>query len=420
MEYPVRTVCVVGLGYIGLPTAATMASRGVEVIGVDINPRVVEAVNAGLPYFPEPDLDMLLRAATTLGKLRATTEPQPADAFVIAVPTPFHTDRSPNLDYIDAAADAIAPALASGNVVILESTSPVGTTARLAKRLARLRPDLRFPPERHAEPLDVHVAHCPERVLPGRMVRELIENDRIIGGMTEACAEHAEAVYRVFLRGEPFRTDAPTAELVKLVENAYRDVNIAFANELSLICDQLGLNVWRVIELANRHPRVAILQPGAGVGGHCIAVDPWFIVASAPERTRLIRTAREVNDAKPKFVVSQIRERAERYKHPVVACLGLTYKPDVDDLRESPAIEIALELAQAGQERILVADPNLRALPRELAGLPNVAFCDTIEAVRQADIVAVLVAHTPFRKIPREELMRRVVIDATGLTHGPA
>ena len=417
MEYPIKTVCVVGLGYIGLPTAATLASRGVDVVGVDINPRVVEAVNAGHTYFSEPDLDMLLRAATTLRKLRATASPEPADAFVIAVPTPFHEDRSPNLDYVDMAADAIAPVLVSGNVVILELTSPVGTTERLAIRLARLRPDLRFPPARHSEPLDVHVAHCPERVLPGRMVRELIENDRIIGGITEACAEHAEAVYRVFLQGKPVRTDAPTAELVKLVENASRDVNIAFANELSLICDQLGLNVWEVIELANRHPRVSILQPGPGVGGHCIAVDPWFIISSAPERTRLIRTAREVNDSKPKFVVSQIRERAERFKRPVVACLGLTYKPDVDDLRESPAIAIASQLAHCGQERILVADPNLTGLPKELAELPNVSFCETMEAVRQADIVAVLVAHSPFRKIPREELMRRVVIDATGLTH---
>jgi UDP-N-acetyl-D-mannosaminuronic acid dehydrogenase len=419
MEYPVKTVCVVGLGYIGLPTAATLASHGIEVVGVDVNPRVVAAVNAGQPYFPEPDLDMLLRAATTLGKLRATAQPEPADAFVIAVPTPFKDDRSPDLGYIDAAADAIAPVLASGNVVILESTSPVGTTARLAKRLARLRPDLRFPPAHHTEPLDVHVAHCPERVLPGRMVRELIENDRIIGGMTEACAEHAEAVYRVFLQGKPFRTDAPTAELVKLVENAYRDVNIAFANELSLICDQFGLNVWQVIELANRHPRVAILRPGAGVGGHCIAVDPWFIISSAPERSRLIRTAREVNDAKPGFVAAQIRERAERFKHPVIACLGLTYKPDVDDLRESPAIAIVAQLAHGGQQRILVADPNLRALPQELAELPNVALCDTSEAVRQADIIAVLVAHSPFGRIPREELLRRIVIDATGLTHGP-
>lgn len=417
MEYPIKTVCVVGLGYIGLPTAATLASRGVEVIGVDINPLVVEAVNAGQPYFSEPDLDMLLRAATTLRKLRATSQPEPADAFVIAVPTPFRDDRSPNLDCIDQAADAIAPVLALGNVVILESTSPVGTTRRLAERLARLRPDLGFPPARHSQPLDIHVAHCPERVLPGRMVRELIENDRIIGGMTEMCAEHAEAVYRVFLQGQVFRTDAATAELVKLVENASRDVNIAFANELSLICDQLGLNVWHVIELANRHPRVSILQPGPGVGGHCIAVDPWFIVWSAPERTRLIRTAREVNSAKPNFVVTQIRERAERFKRPVVACLGLTYKPDVDDTRESPAIEIAARLAAIGQEQILVADPNLTSLPPELAPFPNLSFCETMEAVRQADIVAVLVAHSLFRKIPREQLMRRVVIDTTGLTY---
>src|SRR6266403_3176154 len=417
MDYPIRTVCVVGLGYIGLPTAATLASRGVEVIGVDINPQVVKAVNACQPYFTEPDLDMLLRAATTFGKLRATAQPEPADAFVITVPTPFNADRSPNLDYIDAAGDSIAPALVSGNVVILESTSPVGTTERLARQLARLRPDLCFPLERHPEPLDVHVAHCPERVLPGRMVRELIENDRIIGGMTEACAEHAEALYRIFLQGKLFRTDAPTAELVKLAENAFRDVNIAFANELSLICDQLGLNVWRVIELANRHPRVSILQPGPGVGGHCIAVDPWFIISSAPERARLIRTAREVNDAKPNFIVSQILERASRFKDPIVACLGLTYKPDVDDLRESPAIEIAVELARAGREQILTADPNLTGLPEELALLPNVSFCDTLEAVRGADIVALLVAHSSFRKIPREELMRRVVIDATGLTY---
>jgi UDP-N-acetyl-D-mannosaminuronic acid dehydrogenase len=420
MDHTVNTVCVLGLGYIGLPTAATLASRGVEVIGVDVNPRVVAAVNAGEAYFPEPDLDMLLRAATTLGKLRATERPEPADAFIIAVPTPFNHDRSPNLGFIDAAADAIAPVLAPGNVVILESTSPVGATARLAKRLAGLRADLRFPKDARSEAVDVHVAHCPERVLPGRMVRELIENDRIIGGLTEACAEHAEAVYRVFLRGTPFRTDAETAELVKLVENAYRDVNIAFANELSLVCDQLGLSVWRVIELANRHPRVSILQPGAGVGGHCIAVDPWFIVASAPERTRLIRTAREVNDAKPKFVAAQIRERADRLKRPVVACLGLTYKPDVDDLRESPALDIAIELARDGNGRLLVADPNLRGLPAPLSEMPNVSFCDTLQAVREADIVAILVAHSPFRRIPPDELMRRMVIDATGLTHRSA
>jgi UDP-N-acetyl-D-mannosaminuronic acid dehydrogenase len=417
MDYTINTACVVGLGYIGLPTAATLASRGVDVIGVDIDPRIITAVNAGEPYFSEPDLDMLLRAATTLGKLRATDKPEPADAFIIAVPTPFTDNHSPNLKFIDAAADAISPVLTAGNVVILESTSPVGTTARLAARLARERPDLRFPEDSESRSVDVHVAHCPERVLPGRMVSELIENDRIIGGLTEACAAHAEAVYRVFLRGTPFRTDAATAELVKLVENAYRDVNIAFANELSFVCEQLGLNVWRAIELANRHPRVSILQPGAGVGGHCIAVDPWFIVASAPERTRLIRAAREVNDHKPRFVASQIRQLADRLKHPVIACLGLTYKPDVDDLRESPALDIASELARCGEGQLLIAEPNLRALPRPLADLANVKMCDTLQAVREADIIAILVAHSPFRRIPQDELMRRMVIDVTGLTH---
>jgi UDP-N-acetyl-D-mannosaminuronic acid dehydrogenase len=416
MDYSIRSVCVVGLGYIGLPTAATLASRGIDVIGVDLNPGVVEAINAGQSHFTEPDLDMLLRAATTLGKLRATAKPEPADAFIIAVPTPFNDDRSANLAYIDAAATAIAPVLTAGNIVILESTSPVGTTERLARGLGGLRPDLNFPPEKFSGPLDVHVAHCPERVLPGRMVRELIENDRIVGGLTEACAEHAEAVYRVFVQGKIFCTDASTAELVKLAENAFRDVNIAFANELSLICDQLGINVWRAIELANRHPRVGILRPGAGVGGHCIAVDPWFLIASAPKHAKLIRAARDVNDAKPHYVVTQIHERASRFKRPIVACLGLTYKPDVDDTRESPAMEIATELAEAARQRILVADPNLRAIPSELAKYSSIEFCDTLEAVRQADIIAVLVAHSPFRKIPREELMRRVVIDAAGLT----
>jgi len=307
-----QSVCVVGLGYIGLPTAATLASRGVDVIGVDSNPAVVESINAGRSHFSEPDLDMLLRAATTLGKLRAVAKPEPAEAFIIAVPTPFKADKSADTSYIRSAVASIAPVLVSGNIVILESTSPVGTTLALAKQLAELRPDLRFPLTRDALHVDVHIAHCPERVLPGRMVRELIENDRIVGGMTERCAERAEEIYSVFLQSKSFRTDAATAEMVKLTENAFRDVNIAFANELSMICSELGLNVWRVIELANRHPRVSILDPGAGVGGHCIAVDPWFIVGSAPERARLIRTAREVNDSKPHFVVDQVLERADR------------------------------------------------------------------------------------------------------------
>ena len=419
MDYSIRSVCVVGLGYIGLPTAVTLAGHGVDVIGVDISPRIVAAINDGCPHFAEPDLDMLLRAAIAVGKLRATGKPEPANAFLIAVPTPFLDDKSADLRAVDAAAASIAPVLSSGNVVILESTSPVGTTERVARQLAHLRPDLKFPLQA-GQAADVHIAYCPERVLPGRMVRELVENDRVVGGMTEACAAHAEAVYAIFIKGRSYLTDSATAEMVKLVENSYRDVNIAFANELSMICDQLGLNVWRVIEMANHHPRVSILQPGAGVGGHCIAVDPWFVVASAPERARLIRTAREVNDSKPHFVVGQIRERARRFREPVVACLGLAFKPDVDDTRESPAVEIVQALAADGLKRILVADPNLQALPRPLDGLSNVLLVDVLKAVSEADIVAILVAHSKFKSIPNEQLMSRVVIDAVGLMEKPA
>jgi UDP-N-acetyl-D-mannosaminuronic acid dehydrogenase len=416
MDAALRKICIIGMGYVGLPISATWASRGINVVGVDIDQTIVDSINAGEPHFAEPALDMLLRAAAQTGTLRATSEPEPADAFVIAVPTPLRPDRSANLDYVDAATAAIAPFLTQGNIVILESTVPVGTTQRLACRFAKLRPDLRFPMTNGAADIDVHIAHCPERVLPGRTVRELIENDRVIGGMTERCAARAEAIYKVFLQGDCFLTDAGTAELVKLTENAFRDVNIAFANELSLICDSLGLNIWRVIDLANRHPRVSVLDPGAGVGGHCIAVDPWFIVSSAPDRAKLIRTAREVNDGKPHFVVAQVRERASRFRNPIVACLGLAYKPDVDDTRESPALKITRELANAEElERILVADPNLRELPQELGGYSNVAFVPTGDAVQQADIIAVLVAHSAFKKISREEVLRRVVIDATGL-----
>lgn len=404
------------MGYIGLPTASTLASRGVEVVGVDVNPKVVQAINSGHSHFSEPDLDMLLRAAITLGKLRASSEPESADAFIIAVPTPFNPDKSADTSYVRLATAAIAPVLAKGNVVILESTSPVGTTRAMVEQLVGLRPDLRFPLSRDAVNVDIHIAHCPERVLPGRMVRELIENDRIVGGMTERCAERAEAVYSVFLQGKSFRTDAETAEMVKLVENAFRDVNIAFANELSLICADLGLNVWRVIELANRHPRVSILSPGTGVGGHCIAVDPWFIVGVSPERARLIRTAREVNDGKPHFVADQVIERAERFRNPVIACLGLAFKPDVDDCRESPAMEVVeLLAARDNLETILVADPNLAELPINLRGEAKVKFCDMHEAVRRADIVVILQAHSAFKRLGRDDLMRRVVIDPTGL-----
>ncbi|MGH7006167.1 MAG: UDP-N-acetyl-D-mannosamine dehydrogenase, partial [Alphaproteobacteria bacterium] len=368
---PVQKVCVVGLGYIGLPTASTFASRGLDVTGVDINEHVVTKINDGHAHFSEPELDMLLSAAVTTGKLRATATPEPADAFIIAVPTPLNGHNAADMSFVDAAVESIAPVVQSGNLVILESTSPIGTTARIADRLSELRPELHFPTANHRGPIDVHVAHCPERILPGHMVRELVENDRIIGGLSDDCAIRARDLYELFVRGECVLTDAATAELVKLTENAFRDVNIAFANELSVICDQLQLNVWNVIELANRHPRVDILNPGPGVGGHCISVDPWFIVESAPKAATLIRTAREVNGAKPDFVVDKVVAHADRFKSPIIACLGLTYKPDVDDLRESPALHIVTELARKRVGSLLVVEPQLEELPCDLRNFEN-------------------------------------------------
>jgi len=409
-------VCVVGLGYIGLPTAAMLAARGHEVLGCDIDATVVRAVNAAQPHFREPDLDMLLAAAVQTGRLRAAAAPEPAEFFILAVPTPFAAGNRPDLTHVDAAADAIAPRLRPGNVVILESTVPVGTTERLAARLAASRPDLALP-RRHAPPPDgcVHVAHCPERILPGSMLRELVENDRIIGGLGEACASRALGLYESFVQGRTFLTDSRTAELVKLAENAFRDVNIAFANELSAICAELGVDVWKAIDLANRHPRVTILQPGAGVGGHCIAVDPWFLVDSAPDAARLIRTARAVNDAKPGQMVALIRAHAARFRAPRLACFGIAYKADVDDLRQSPALEIVQSLAEAGEMEILVCDPWMKALPPALAAFPAVRLVDAETARDGADIAAFLVAHRQFRRLDRSLFLNKVVVDVVGL-----
>ena len=335
-------ISVVGLGYIGLPTAAVFAAKGIEVIGVDVNPRVVATVNSGKPHFGEPNLDALVRRVVETGKLRATATIEPADAFIIAVPTPLqeHGDAAlPDISYVEAAARAIAPVLIDGNLVILESTSPVGTTERVAEIMSEMRPDLTFPHQR-GELADIQVAHCPERVLPGRILEEVVNNPRIVGGMTRRCAQRALSLYKIVVHGDCRVTGARTSELAKLTENAFRDVNIAFANELSMICDRLKINVWELIELANLHPRVKILSPGPGVGGHCIAVDPWFIVASAPEEARLTRLAREVNDGKPGYVCAKVRKCAAALRRPVIACLGLSYKKDVDDLRESPAVQI--------------------------------------------------------------------------------
>jgi UDP-N-acetyl-D-mannosaminuronic acid dehydrogenase len=414
MRTPFERVSVVGLGYIGLPTAAVLANRGVPVVGVDVNRLAVDTINGGGVHIVEPGLDVLVRAAVNAGMLRATLAPEPAQAFLIAVPTPFREGHEPDLSYIDAAVDSIAPVLEKDNLVILESTSPVGTTQRVAARLAAARPDLRLPTE-GGDPADIRVAYCPERVLPGDVLRELVENHRVIGGLTRRCAERAAALYRIFVQGECILTDARTAEMVKLTENAFRDVNIAFANELSVVCERLGLNVWRLIELANKHPRVRILRPGPGVGGHCIPVDPWFIVHQAPAEARLIRTAREVNDAKPLHVVGKVRERARRFSRPAIACLGLSFKADVDDFRESPALEIVRRLAEQRTGELLVVEPHLDRLPAALSDVAGVRLVGLDEAIDRADIVLLLVDHRPFGDVDRDLLKEKVVIDTRGL-----
>ena len=414
MRTAFERVSVVGLGYIGLPTAAVLANRGVPVVGVDVNARAVETINRGGVHIVEPGLDVLVRAAVNGGMLRATVKPEPAQAFLIAVPTPFKEGHEPDLSYIDAAVGSIAPVLERGNLVILESTSPVGTTQRIATRMAELRPDLTFPHDA-GETADVQVAYCPERVLPGDVLRELVENHRVIGGLTKRCAQRAAILYRLFVQGECILTDARTAEMVKLTENAFRDVSIAFANELSLICDRLGINVWRLIELANRHPRVSILRPGPGVGGHCIPVDPWFIVHQAPREARLIRTAREVNDGKPLHIVEKVREKVRRFSRPTVACLGLSFKANVDDLRESPAIEVVQRLAEERVADLLVVEPHVGALPQALCDFPHVRLVQLDEAIERADIVTLLVDHQGFADVDRDLLKEKVVIDTRGM-----
>ena len=410
MEF--NTISVVGLGYIGLPTAAVFAARRKQVIGVDVNRHAVDTINKGEVHIVEPDLDMLVRAAVTQGYLRATTEPEPADAFLIAVPTPFSEGYKPNLSHIQAASRAVAPVLKKGDLVVLESTSPVGATEQMAAWMAELRPDLSFP-QQAGEHSDIRIAHCPERVLPGHVLRELVENDRVIGGMTPRCGELARELYQSFVRGECILTDVRTAEMCKLTENAFRDVNIAFANELSVICDRLEINVWELIRLANRHPRVDILRPGPGVGGHCIAVDPWFIVDSAPEQARLIRTARAVNDDKPHYVLGRVERAAARFREPVIACLGLAFKANIDDLRESPALDIAHELGKRFAGHVLVVEPNIRALPDALEG--KVELCELNAALALADVVVILVDHAPFKRLDPIRLQAKVVIDTRGL-----
>lgn len=409
-------VSVVGLGYVGLPTAAVFAESGIEVVGVDTNEMVVESVNQGRPHFGEPNLDVLLRRVVEANKLRATTDVEPADAYVICVPTPLrgHGETAePDISHVLDASRAIAPKLKPGCLVILESTSPVGTTERLAETMAGLRPDLTFPHQK-GEMAAIQVAHCPERVLPGQILDEVINNPRIIGGMTRKCAQRALTLYRTVTRGECHVTNARTAELGKLAENAYRDVNIAFANELSIICEKLRINVWDLISLANLHPRVDILQPSCGVGGHCIAIDPWFIVATNPNEAQLIRTARLVNDSKPDYVCSHVRRCASSLRHPIIACLGLSYKRDVDDLRESPAVEIVRRLAVEQVGELLIVEPHISALPPALAFF-DLELTGFDQALARANVVLLLVDHGSFLRIDRDLLKDKMVIDTRGI-----
>lgn len=404
MPRTIQKIVVMGLGYIGLPTASMLATKGHQVLGVDVNPHAVDTINSGKIHIVEPDLDILVRSAVNSGNLKAALLPEDADTFIIAVPTPFKAvadnPKAPDLSYVEAATRAIAPFVREGNLVILESTSPVGATDLIYRILTEQRPELEG---------KLFVAHCPERVLPGQILRELVDNDRIVGGVNKQSAEKARDLYKTFCNGSIFLTDSKTAELCKLIENSYRDVNIAFANELSLICDRLGINVWEAISLANRHPRVNILQPGPGVGGHCIAVDPWFIVSSAPEEARIIRTAREVNDAKPHWVVERVKAKAARFKDPVIGCLGLAFKANIDDLRESPALEITRMLLAEGVGQVMACEPNVNH------GFSEFPLYPLAEVIKKADILLVLVDHDEFKDVDKEVLKEKVVIDTKGI-----
>lgn len=412
-------VSVIGLGYIGLPTAALIASRGVEVVGVDINQNIVDKINQGKTHIVEPGLNLLVKKTLETKQLRATVSLEKSDIFIIAVPTPFKGNHVPDLSFIKSAAQSIAPLLKKGNIVILESTVPVGTTEKMLEWMQILRSDLSFPKFNIKDSIaDVSIAHCPERVLPGQVIQELVENDRVIGGITPKCAELTRDLYRIFVNGECIITDSRTAELSKLAENAFRDVNIAFANELSIISDKLGINVWELIKLANRHPRVNILQPGPGVGGHCIAVDPWFIFNSAPNEAKLIHMARLVNDNKPQFVLKQIdlaKKAIKKKKKEInIACLGLSFKPNIDDLRESPALYIAFQVSKMAFSRFYIVEPNIKKIPKEF-DQNLVKLVSIEEAIKKADILVLLVDHDEFKGINQNSLLDKQVIDTRGI-----
>jgi UDP-N-acetyl-D-mannosaminuronic acid dehydrogenase len=412
VNFQFEEVSVVGLGYIGLPTATVVANQGFQVYGLDVNQHAVDTINRGEIHIVEPGLDAMVKKVVEKGLLKASLEPHPADVFVIAVPTPFKENHEPDTSYIESALRAIAPVLKAGNLVLLESTSPVGTTEWMACALSELRSDLRFPRDEEDE-ADVALAYCPERVLPGKVIEELRENDRVIGGVTPNCTRKAVQFYKSFVNGDCIRTNARTAEMVKLTENASRDVSIAFANELSLICDKLDIDVWELIHLANHHPRVNILQPGPGVGGHCISVDPWFIVNKNPEEARLIHMARLVNDGKPRYVVQKVLQ-ALPSKATKVACLGLAFKPNIDDLRESPAVQIVEELSDNGVQ-VLAVEPHVTALPEVLSGRDNLQLTSLKEALEQSEVVVVLVDHDVFSQLGLSDVKGKILIDTRGM-----
>ena len=408
-------VCVVGLGYIGLPTAAVIARSGCKVLGVDVNAGVVETINRGEIHIEEVDLDGLVQGVVARKMLRASTMVEPSDVFVIAVPTPFDENHAPDISYVLNAATNIAAVLKSGDTIILESTSPVGTTDQVRDMIAKLRPDLKIPGSTNETP-DVSIAYCPERVLPGRILEELTNNDRSIGGITPRCARKALTFYKRFVRGECITTDARSAEMTKLVENAFRDVNIAFANELSMVADHMGLDVWEVIRLANRHPRVNILQPGPGVGGHCIAVDPWFIVHGAPKQSPLIRTARNVNDGKVDHVIKRASAMIEAEPNMIVGCMGLAFKANIDDFRESPAMKVAAELASRFGSRVRIVEPYAAELPNEFAKT-GAKLIDIDSALLECGMLITLVDHDAFKAIPLAERANKIVYDVRGIWH---
>jgi UDP-N-acetyl-D-mannosaminuronic acid dehydrogenase len=401
MKKEFQSICVIGLGYIGLPTASLLGTKGYKVTGVDVSPKIVDTINEGKIHIVEPDLDLLVKSAVNSGNLKASLEPVEADIFIIAVPTPFKEDHQPNLDYVERATQSISNYVKPGNLIILESTSPVGTTDDTVARI--------LSENGHDIHNDVFVAHCPERVLPGRILVELVQNDRIIGGINEKSTEKAASFYAEFVGGEILKTNAKTAEMSKLTENAFRDVNIAFANELSMICDEEKIDPWELIMLANRHPRVNILSPGPGVGGHCIAVDPWFIISRAKEKAKLIRSAREINDAKPMWVIEKVKEKASKFKNPTIACLGLAFKADIDDLRESPAVNIVNYLKTNNIGEILVCEPNIHSHP-------EFSLTSLDECIEKADIVLVLVDHRQFKSLSATRLNEKIVIDTRGIT----